>query len=132
MKKIVLLAVFTAFCTLGMLAQNAGGYVITHTETYDQTKFTSALNKCQFDNYRKYDERVTLQFEDGSRVELLSVKEMQTAGLACDTKIVTPAAHQQENIFTLHADGYIVETVRRAKDANGIKIQLVDDAKKGK
>jgi hypothetical protein len=132
MKKFVLLAAFIAFCTLGVFAQNAGGYVISHLETYNQAKFELALNKCRFDNYRKYDERVALQFEDGSIIELLSVKEMQLSGLACDTKIVTPNAHQQQNLFALHPDGYIIESVSRSIDANGLKIQLVEDAKKGK
>jgi hypothetical protein len=131
MKKIVLLAAFIACCTLGTFAQNAGCYVISHVETYDQAKFELALNKCRFDNYRKYDERVVLKFEDGSTVTLLSVKEMQLIGLACDTKIVTPNAHQQQNLFALHPDGYITESVARNVDANGLKIKLVEDAKKG-
>jgi hypothetical protein len=131
MKKIVLLAAFIACCTLGTFAQNAGGYVISHLETYDKAKFELALNKCRFDNYRKYDERVAMQFEDGSVIELLSVKEMQLIGLACDTKIVTPNVHQQQNLFALHPDGYITESVSRSIDANGLKIKLVEDAKKG-
>ena len=120
-----------AFCSLGLFAQNVGGYVITHLETYDQAKLTLALDKCRFDNYRKMDQRVVLTFEDGSQVELLSVKEMQLLGYACDTKIVTSDNHKQANIFQLHPDGYIAEIARKDKNSNDRKLEMVEDAKKG-
>lgn len=132
MNKLVLMLALAALCTLGAIAQQTSGYVITHVATYDIVKFTVALNRCSFDNYRKYDERVTLTFEDGSTVELLSVTEMQREGLACDTKIVTPANHKQENIFVLHPDGYVLETVRKDKNSNDRKMEMVNDLKKGK
>lgn len=123
---------FAAFCTLGAIAQQTGGYIITKLVSYDQAKLTTALNRCSFDNYRKYDERVTLTFEDGSTVELLSVTEMQREGLACNTKIITPTDHIQQNIFVLHPDGYVLETVRKDKNSNDRKMEMVNDAKQGK
>ncbi len=132
MKKTVLFCAFMAMFTLGAFAQNIGGYIVTNLVTYDQAKLTTALDKCRFDNYRKYDERVTLTFEDGTTVELLSVVEMQHEGLACDTKIITPSTHKQQNVFILHPDGYILETVRKGKNSNDRKMEMVNDAKKGK
>ncbi len=130
MKNVVLLAFLLACCTLGALAQNAGGYEITHIETYDQTKLISALDKCRFDNYRKYDQRVTLTFEDGSTVALLSIKEMQNAGLACDLKIVTPDNHVQNNVFILHPDGFIVEQVNREANSLAHKKYMLEKQSK--
>lgn len=132
MKKFMLLATIMAFCMLGAAAQNAGGYVITHLATYNQAKLTQALDKCRFDNYRKQDQRVVLTFEDGSTVELLSVNEMQFLGYACDTKIVTPANHKQQNIFILHPDGYVMEEVRKDKNSDDRKLEMIEDAKKAK
>ena len=121
-----------AFCTLGAIAQQARGYIITKLVTYDQVKLIAALDRCSFDNYRKHDARVTLTFEDGSTIELLSVNEMQLEGLACNTKIVTPTSHAQQNIFVLHPDGYVLETVRKDKNSNDRKMEMVNDAKQGK
>lgn len=121
-----------AFCTLGAIAQQARGYVITKLVAYDQAKLITALDRCSFDNYRKYDERVTLSFEDGTTVELLSVAEMQLEGFACDTTIITPTKHIQQNIFVLHPDGYVLETVRKDKNSNDRKMEMVNDAKQGK
>lgn len=130
MKVLVLLATIMVSCTLGLVAQHTGGYSITKLVNYDESKLTLALDKCKFDNYRKLSERVTLTFEDGSTVELLSVNEMQQQGLACDTKITTPTEHVQKNVFQLHPDGYIMEVVRKDKNSNDRKLEMVEDAKK--
>lgn len=126
MKKTVLFCAFMAMFTLGAFAQNIGGYIVTNLVTYDQAKLTAALDKCRFDNYRKYDERVTLTFEDGTTVELLSVVEMQHEGLACDTKIITPSTHKQQNVFILHPDGYITELVNRDVNSAIHKKHMLD------
>ncbi len=130
MKKLVLLAVFMAFGALCTFAQNAGGYVVTHVASYDKALLVKALDKCRFDNYRKMDERVTLAFEDGSTVELLSVKEMQYLGYACDMTVLTPAYHKQRNIFILHPDGYVMEHVRKDPASGDRKLEMIEDAKK--
>ncbi|CAN5429347.1 hypothetical protein BH09BAC1_BH09BAC1_07480 [soil metagenome] len=127
MKTMVLIATIIACCTLGLTAQNAAGYVVAEVLTYDKAKLVAALNKCRFDNYRKMDERVTLTFEDGSTVQLLSVKEMQHQGLACDITIVTPNTTAQNNIFILHPDGYVMEQVRAGMGSYGSKQQTFDD-----
>ncbi len=133
MKVFVLLAALLACSTLGLLAQNAGGYLLTKVVAYDAAKLCLALDRCRFDNYRKQDERVTLTFKDGSTVELLSVQEMQLQGLACNVTIVTPAAHQQKNVFVLHPDGYVFEEVRQENTSLQLqKQQEVANPKNGK
>lgn len=130
MRALVLLVAIMVCCALGLVAQQAGSYTITKLVDYDESKLIVALDKCRFDNYRKLDERVTLTFENGTTVELLSVNEMQLQGLACDTKIVTPSGHVQKNVFQLHPDGYIMEVVRKDKNSNDRKLEMVEDAKK--
>lgn len=121
-----------ALGTLGVSAQNPGGYVITNIGNYDYVKLVKALEKCRFDNYRKQNERVVLTFDEGTTVELLSVAEMQQQGYACDVTIVTPSAHAQHNIYILHPDGYILEQVRKDPTSNDRKREMVEDAKKQK
>ena len=83
------MSALVALCTLGALAQQARGYVITKTVTYELSKLTAALDKCSFDNYRKYDERVTLTFEDGLRLVAKRADAMQKA---CELAPSTMAA----------------------------------------
>lgn len=130
MKKLVLVYAFMAFCTLGTIAQQTGGYVITKVETYDLNIFTSALERCNFDSYRKQNERVTLHFEDGSTVELLSINEMLNNGLGCDTQMPTPSNYKESNVFQLHPDGYIMEKVSFHEPLMGQKKKMIYEKQK--
>lgn len=96
----------------------AGSYRYLNPETVtDLTPYTTALGKADMDRYRYMDERNTIVFESGLKVELFSANEMMALGMPVRTERVRTAkpGFDTGSVFKISADGTLVEVMTKTK-----------------
>ncbi|MCA6364076.1 MAG: hypothetical protein IM638_13635 [Bacteroidetes bacterium] len=96
----------------------AGSYRFLNPEVVtDLTPYTKALEVADMDRYRYMDERNTLLFEGGLKVELLSANEMTALGMPVRMERVRTAkpGFDTGSVFKLTADGVLVEVMTKTK-----------------
>ncbi|MCU0433367.1 MAG: hypothetical protein MUC87_07945 [Bacteroidia bacterium] len=96
----------------------AGSYRYLNPEAVaDLTPYTEALSKADMDRYRYVDERNTILFESGLKVELLSANEMTAQGMSVRLERVRTAkpGFDTGSVFRLTPDGGIVEIMTKTK-----------------
>lgn len=110
-----LVRVIFAGLVLGLLAipvfSQTATYVIESVGSYDQTFFETAIGSAKWDAYRKPMSRVTLQFDRGASIILLSGNELNLAGVTFNGSIMLPENAQLNPArqFSLHASGIVLE-----------------------
>ncbi|MGL5890204.1 MAG: hypothetical protein ACRC3B_09980 [Bacteroidia bacterium] len=108
-----------AFCVLQLsFTTPAGSYVYLNPETVTDTNpYTAALSKADMDRYRYMDERNTLVFESGLKVELLSANEMKALNMPLRIERVRTEkpGFDTGSIFRLTPEGGIVEIMTKTK-----------------
>lgn len=97
----------------GPLFGQASSYVIESVGTYDQVFFENSILNGKWDAYRKPMSRVTLQFDKGARVVLLSGNELTMAGVAYNGAVMLPENAQlnPQRQFSLHSSGIVLEAL---------------------
>lgn len=108
---------------------DGSSFEISNVGRYDADKLTAALKNCQLDRYRKLNSRSILQFEDGTTVSLLSVKELEALGIAVDKTTLLGDNEENKNVFRLKPNGYIMEILAPAPSLEQQKEQ--EDMNKG-
>ncbi len=96
----------------------AGSYVYVNPESVSDLKpYTEALSKADMDRYRYMDERNTIVFESGLKVELLSANEMKALSLPVRIERVRTEkpGFDTGSVFRLTPDGGIVEIMTKTK-----------------
>jgi hypothetical protein len=130
MKFLYTLAILMA-ATFALQAQDNITYSIGKTVTYDAVKLEQALLKCTLDRYRREDRRVTMKFEDGTKVELFSAAELKAKGVTFDyTAINNSTEFELESTFILHPDGFIIEEVRSLPTLEDQKMYIIEKQNK--
>lgn len=100
---------------LGLLAFPVFGqtstYVIESVGSYDQTFFETAIGNAKWDSYRKPMSRVTLQFDRGASIVLLSGNELNLSGVTFNGGIMLPENAQLNPArqFSIHSSGIVLE-----------------------
>lgn len=96
----------------------SGSYVYVNPKSVsDLTPYTEALSKADMDRYRYMDERNTIVFESGLKVELLSANEMKALNMPVRIERVRTEkpGFDTGSIFRLTPDGGIVEIMTKTK-----------------
>lgn len=96
----------------------AGSYRFLNPETVtDLAPYSAALEKADMDRYRYMDERNTIVFESGLKVELLSANEMTALGMQVRTERVRTAKPDFDtgSVFKITANGTLVEVMTKTK-----------------
>jgi hypothetical protein len=97
----------------GPLFGQTSSYIIESVGTYDQAFFENAIQNGKWDTYRKPMSRVTLEFDKGARVVLLSGNELTMTGVAYNGAVLLPENAQlnPQRQFSLHSSGIVLEAV---------------------
>lgn len=98
-------------------------YVVSSLVNLDQELLEAALDNCSLDRYRKLDSRAVMNFDDGTKVQLLSFKELEALGLKIDASNAVPENTVNNNVFTLHPQGYILETIQPLPSLQNQKVR---------
>jgi hypothetical protein len=96
----------------------AGSYVYLNPESVsDLNPYTTALSKADMDRYRYMDERNTIVFESGLKVELLSANEMKVLNMPVRVERVRTEkpGFDTGSVFRLTPDGGIAEIMTKTK-----------------
>lgn len=92
-------------------AQAQDTYLVVPSATMEVDQLREALAMCDLDRYRKEDQKVTMVFKDGTRVELFSASKLRKAGIKFKENEINHTPFVLGNIFELKPEGYIVEEV---------------------
>ena len=131
MNKTLLLTVVCILMAFGLFAQNNVSYKIGPTVTYNAETLEQGLLLCNLDAYRRVGQRVTMNFEDGTKVELFSAKELKDKGFNFNY-----SAAQEDKVtmlsstFILTTEGYVVEMVKHVPTLLDQKMEIIENAKK--
>jgi hypothetical protein len=96
----------------------AGSFNFLNPEAViDLSPYSKALSAADMDRYRYMDERNTLVFESGLKVELLSANEMTALGMPVRMERVRTAkpGFDTGSVFKITADGMLVEVMTKTK-----------------
>lgn len=123
MKKALLL--FSLVFALGVIAQTqhtpSGSFEIINSTVPEKNDFFSeSIAKSNLENYRLKNQRVTLEFKNGFKLELLSAKELFLKGLPVDVNSYAEefAAGYKLPLFVVMDNGWIgaeVETNSKSR-----------------
>ena len=112
-----LLGMFLLLSCGSMVAQSSQRtYVISdQAGVQDLEPFIKALDKANLENYRFEDARRRLNFDNGMKVDLLSVNELKAFGIEVSASARKAAREPKRNaVFTVR-NGYLLEMVRPAR-----------------
>ena len=107
-----------AFCLFlgfsGSVFGQSSTYIIQSSGSYDQTFFENAIRNSKWDSYRKPVSRVTLQFDKGASIVLLSGTELTQNGITFNASYMLPenTPLNSSRAFSLHSTGVVMETVQ--------------------
>lgn len=107
-----------AFCFFlgfsGTVFGQASSYIIESSGSYDQTDFENAIRNAKWDSYRKPVSRVTLTFDKGASVTLLSGTELTQNGTTFNAAYMLPESTpaNPSRVFSLHPSGVVMESIQ--------------------
>jgi len=90
-RNLLVFIIVLAFAYPATAQTHENSFVIAHlSEKTDKTALQSAMESGHWDHYRFISKRRILRFADGTRIELLSQKELNDLGIAYDTHVILP------------------------------------------
>jgi hypothetical protein len=133
MKQTLLVISFMFTVIFCAQAQNNVTYTIGKTNKYTVANLEAGLQKCILDQYRRQDRRVTMTFDDSTKVVLFSADELKAKGLPVRESIIDRDPDiDLESIFILTNDGMILQQVRKMPDLNDQKKYIGRQKEEGK
>ncbi len=110
MKKLILACIlFLSMTVFGQTPQGSFHCMMKPGQAMSETDINNNISKANFENYRLLDHRVTLTFDNGFDIVLLSANEAQTLGLINNVSSyqATFLPKFQLPVFHMTADGKI-------------------------
>lgn len=114
MKSLSLFISFLFFFSISVKAQeqnNVTYQIVDNGSVKDVQPYINALNKANMRNHRLRNQRTTISFESGVKVELFSAQELQNAGRSINAADYPENFEitRQEPVFTLGQNNFIME-----------------------
>jgi hypothetical protein len=109
--KNLIIAIGITLLSSSFFAQDKSYVILDKAEVVDINLYITAIEKATWDKYRLVDERRSVTFKEGVKIELLSANEMTEKGLEIDlSKVMKQASNgKYQPLFVLSDSGFIME-----------------------
>ena len=106
---ILLVSLISSFAFCQTPAHSFESHITPSVQGFTQSQIDNFISKANFENYRQQDQRVTLTFDNGFEIVLLSGTEMVQRGLiiSASSYPLASASHSKLPVFHLASTGSI-------------------------